>query len=193
MKNFIRQMSILIIIVGVVAGAAYGTERFSSVNPDSPLYVEKITEEAIAVALATDPEEKALLFTEMANERINELDTMVATGKTEYVEGLIRSYTRIMERAMRQILERIRERGGDERKALERVEKATEKHIRVLRRVVGQVPESARLTIRRVIRMCITQHERIMSRLQKLNKDVERKGGSERQGTKRGRNGKGRN
>jgi len=192
MKNFIRQMSILIIIVGVVAGAAYGTERFSSVNPDSPLYVEKITEEAIAVALATDPEEKALLFTEMANERINELDTMVATGKTEYVEGLIRSYTRIMERAMRQILERIRERGGDERKALERVEKATEKHIRVLRRVLGQVPESARLTIRRVIRMCITQHERIMSRLREL-KGVERKGGSERQGTKRGGNGKGRN
>ncbi len=191
MKNFIRQMSILIIIVGVVAGAAYGTERFSSVNPDSPLYVEKITEEAIAVALATDPEEKALLFTEMANERINELDTMVATGKTEYVEGLIRSYTRIMERAMRQILERIRER-GDEGKALERVEKATEKHIRVLRRVLGQVPESARLTIRRVIRMCITQHERIMSRLRKL-KGVERKGGSERQGTKRGGNGKGRN
>ena len=192
MKNFIRQMSILIIIVGVVAGAAYGTERFSSVNPDSPLYVEKITEEAIAVALATDPEEKALLFTEMANERINELDTMVATGKTEYVEGLIRSYTRIMERAMRQILERIRER-GDEGKALERVEKATEKHIRVLRRVLGQVPESARLTIRRVIRMCITQHERIMSRLRELNKGVERKGGSERQGTKRGGNGKGRN
>jgi len=192
MKNFSKQMGILVIILGLVAGTAYGAnkEELSSITPDNPRYVEKIIEEAIDAALAADPEEKAAIFIEMANERMRELEMMVALGKTEYAEGLIRSYVRIIERAMSQILKRIRERGGDEEKVLERVREATEKHIRVLTRLLERVPEQARSTIQRVIARCTEQRNRVTSRLEELKVPGKVRGpaGS---GTKGNGNGKG--
>ena len=191
MINAFRKILVIAITLGLMmVGSAYGAdeERLSSVTPDNPLYVDKVISEAIDAALTTDPEEKAFIFLKMADERINELETMVALGKTKYVEGLIRSYIRIRERAMEAILKRIREMGGDESKILERLRKATEKHIRVLKRVLSRVPEPAKSTIRRVIRECTEQRRRIMSRLEKLKGTVKEK---DSQRGRRGGDGKG--
>jgi len=179
MINAFRKILVIAIALGLMmVGSAYGAdeERLSSVTPDNPLYVDKVISEAIDAALTTDPEEKAFIFLKMADER------------TKYVEGLIRSYIRIRERAMEAILKRIREMGGDESKILERLRKATEKHIRVLKRVLSRVPEPAKSTIRRVIRKCTEQRRRIMSRLEKLKGIVKEK---DSQRGKRGGDGKG--
>ncbi len=68
---------------------AYAAE---TVTPESPAYVEKMTEEQLAVAMADSQAEKANLCLRFACERVREMEALARAGRFRYVESVAAAF-----------------------------------------------------------------------------------------------------
>lgn len=125
--------------------------------PDDPLYHSKRQMETEQLNVTFDPLEKATLHTKYAKERLAEIRVMVSKGKPEFVEDLVKDYEKAISEAMEEI-NRAQAQGRDVSKALETVEKSTQKHTKVLMELLGKVPEQAKPAITHAIE--VSKHGR---------------------------------
>lgn len=105
--------------------------------------------EAVELARAAGPRQRAMLHWRHAERRIAEIEGMKG-GRPEFVETLARDYRRSAQGALLD-LEEARKQGAGVEEALEAVHAGTQKHQEVLRGVLEKVPDEARPGILRAI------------------------------------------
>lgn len=137
--------------------------------PDSPLYQAKRQMETAELNAGLDPLQKATLHTKYAEERLQEIKTMVSKGKPEFVEGLVSDYGVALNGAMDEI-DGAQAQGRDVNDALNAVESSTKKHTEVLMGILEKVPEQARPAITRAMETSQQGRNRALDVLSKIQR-----------------------
>lgn len=135
--------------------------------PDHPFYPVKTFLEKVRLWLTFDSEAKARFRIFLAEQRLAELNAMIAKNKWQYVEKLKEEY----EKEVNETEKETNKTFGLGRNAttlLEHICNETYKHITVLERILSKVPEAARPGLERAIEASIRGHEKCLERMEKL-------------------------
>ena len=62
------------------------------VTPDNPEYIEKLTDELINVSMAATNKDKILVFSNMLDERVRELEAVIKQKKNIYIPDIIKAF-----------------------------------------------------------------------------------------------------
>jgi hypothetical protein len=163
-----RRVKALLFLLGSslsLASVIFAQEKLI-ITPSHPGYKGKLVAEIKRLQKVKNPEERALVQTEIANQRIAEIEAIVKEGKLEYIRRLTENYHVTMERIKRAINRGIGE-GRGMTKVLEAVEKATTKHLEVLERVLSEVPEETKPAIRHALQVSRQGREAVLLNLKR--------------------------
>jgi len=160
-------LSAVIISSLFLGGTAYAQEEEElpdpGITPDSPFYFLDNWGKQIGLAFAFGPEAKAKKALEYAEERLAEAQAMAVKNRIREVEQAANGYTEFLtivaERA-----EEARQQGVSDTIS-EKVALATSKHLSVLDRVKGTVPEQAGEAIARAKEASINEQQNALRAL----------------------------
>jgi len=142
---------IIVAIALALSALAGGTVYAAQASlPGEALYAVKLGSEQVAMMLPGDNLARAERSLEFANRRIEELEALAEEGRIEYLERARERY----ERALNMTLARMEQANYQELMAgnvTARVAEATWRHMEVLQRVYGQVPDEAKPGIERAM------------------------------------------
>lgn len=116
---------------------------YPGILPDHLLYPIKMLRDRIMEFLTTDPLKKAELFILTADKRLGAGKILIEGGKAELGETTLSKGEKYLEQAVRKT-EEAQKGKKDTAGLLEKLEKATGKHIEVLQEVLLKAPEQAK-------------------------------------------------
>jgi len=118
----------------------------------------------------SDPMKKAILLTEMADNRLAEAGVIVATkGKSKYIKKLMKDIEKHRTETELYIKQGLDE-DRDVTTAIEAVESSTQKHTEVLTDLLNKVPAKAQPSIQRAIEVSRTGRNVSLDRLEKIQR-----------------------
>ncbi len=145
--------------------------------PDSPFYGLKLFTERLRLALTFNEKAKIRLKLKLAERRLAEAERMALRNKTQVVQRLVKRYEVRLKEA-EEVRERLRARNMTAEDVDEWMNRTTNKHIYVLRRVLQHMPEQARPGIQTALQRTEENRERIrerlLQRIERTEKGLER-------------------
>jgi len=158
---------IIVAIALALSALAGGTVYAAQASlPGETLYAVKLGSEQVAMMLPGDNLARAERSLEFANRRMEELEALAEEGRIEYLERARERY----EHALNITLARMEQATNQELAAgnvTARVAEATWRHMEVLQRVYGQVPEQAKPAIARAMEVSQRGHAAALGALER--------------------------
>nr|MCK4929905.1 DUF4382 domain-containing protein [Nanoarchaeota archaeon] len=163
MKQKIMLLGLLILLVSMTGVLAQEPELISAepeleveagTLPGNLFYGLDKAIEKIRLAFTFGNVKKAKLHMRFAEERLAELKVMVGKGKPEYIDDLVQEHDEELQEAQEEI-DKAAAKGKSVEEVATHVAEMTYKHILVLERVLGKVPEQAKEHIQHAINASI--------------------------------------
>jgi len=132
--------------------------------PDHPFYGFKLFTERLRLMFAFSEKAKIQLKLKIAERRLAEAEQMVLMNKTQIMQRVMERYQEQLQE-MEQIRERLRLRNITADDVDEWMNRTTNKHIYVLRRVLQQAPPAAVSGLQNALQNAETNREKIRERL----------------------------
>jgi len=155
------------LIVCLLFPASVFAEGDSSVMaPDSPFYFAKRMVESFRLLITFAPENKAVLKSKIATQRLLEAKKMVKKDKARSKE-LLDEYSQNLDDAG-EMIDEAKKRGRDLTNAKKKVSEATSRNTEVLTALLDKVPEQAKKAIAHAIEMSNKGDKKAVKKLMKL-------------------------
>ncbi|AEH60725.1 hypothetical protein Mzhil_0863 [Methanosalsum zhilinae DSM 4017] len=149
-----------------------------SISPNDRGYTAKKTAEEISIQTEVNPVDKAHKYSRIAEHRLNEVDRLVESNRTDSIEPVLEDYETIIN-DMSMMAEGLDEANRTEVEII--VAESTLKHQERLEMVHQKVPDNAKESIEKAMNRSLAGHERALEALEKrdsipedLRKDIDR-------------------
>ena len=147
---------------------------YPGILPDNPLYKIKMLRDRILAFFITDPVKKAEYYLLMADKRINAGKMLIDYGKPALGDETLSKGQAYMVKAIEE-LKRAKESERDISGLIEKLDKATSKHLEVLKTVLEKAPENAKKGIQNAIENSQKGHDRVLEIMEKKKEKLEEK------------------
>lgn len=147
---------------------------YPGILPDSPLYNIKMFRDRVLSWFISDPLKKAEYYLLMADKRINAGKMLIDYGKTALGESTINKGNAYLIKATEEV-KKAKSVGKDISSLTDKLDKATSKHLEVLKAVLEKAPESAKKGLENAIKNSQKGHDRILQIMERKKEKLEEK------------------
>lgn len=147
---------------------------YPGILPDNPLYNLKMIRDRVLSWFIFDPVKRAEYFLLMADKRINAGKMLIDYGKTSLGESTINKGQAYLVKATEEV-KKAKAAGRDITSLIDKLDKATSKHLEVLQGVLEKAPESAKKGLQNAILNSQKGHDNVLKVMEKKKEKIEEK------------------
>ena len=163
-------LGLIIVLICFITSTALAQEAElpnAGTTPDSPFYFLERILESIGTFFTFGDLKKAERYTNLAAERLAEIQVVIEKGKPELAEKTLARYEKQLEKSIARA-EKAMLKGKDFEKVMEamvKAGKATSVHLGILTEVYEKVPEQAKGAVENAMKSSVKRHEKLVKAL----------------------------